>query len=63
MGQVLDELAGEMFRTFARLEYALKAAGFHKGDGPAEPNWRAFAVEVSELFDNLISRQSHPILG
>ncbi len=27
MTKALDRLAGEMFRTFARFEYALKAAG------------------------------------
>jgi hypothetical protein len=27
----LDDLATELFRTFARFEYSLKAAGFHDG--------------------------------
>lgn len=49
---MLDQLAGEMFRTFARFEYALKAAGFHKGDGAAEPNWRLFAESLSAVFDD-----------
>src|SRR3546814_279769 len=49
----LNRLAGEVFTNFARFEYALKAAGFHKGDGAAEPNWRSFAESVSGLFDNL----------
>jgi len=52
MDNELDRLATDMFRTFARFEYALKATGFHKGDGAAEPNWRAFAETVSGLFDD-----------
>lgn len=52
MPQPLDELATEMFRTFARFEYALKAAGFHNGDGAAEPNWRSFAQSIPAVFDN-----------
>lgn len=47
----LDDLAIEMFRTFARFEYALKASGFHYGDGAAEPNWRSFAESVPDLFN------------
>ena len=43
----LNCLAGELFTMFARFEYALKAAGFHKGDGAAEPNWRSFAESVT----------------
>ena len=50
--RTLDELAHEMFRTFARFEYALKVCGFHKGDGRAEPNWRVFAETVSNNFAN-----------
>lgn len=52
MPQELDHLASDMFRTFARFEYALKAAGFHNGDGNAEPDWRRFAESVALLFDN-----------
>jgi hypothetical protein len=48
----LDDLAHKVFATFARCEYALKAAGFHKGDGIAEPNWQAFARSLSTIFDN-----------
>ncbi len=48
----LEQLATNMFRTFARFEYSLKAAGFHRGNGAAEPDWRAFAVSVSGLFDD-----------
>jgi hypothetical protein len=52
MPQQLDRLATEMFRTFARFEYALKAAGFHNGDGAAEANWRSFAESVPAVFTN-----------
>jgi hypothetical protein len=48
----LDGSAHEVFVTFARCEYALKAAGFHKGDGVAEPNWQDFAASVLIIFDN-----------
>ncbi|WP_287313583.1 hypothetical protein [Mesorhizobium sp.] len=52
MPQPLDELATDMFRTFARFEFALKAAGFHNGDGAAEPNWRSFAQTIPALFNS-----------
>lgn len=52
MDQELNRLATDLFRTFSRFEYALKAAGFHKGDGTAEANWRAFAESVAALFDD-----------
>jgi len=52
MTKALDRLAGEMFRTFARFEYALKAAGFHHRDGDAEPNWRSFAESIRGVFDD-----------
>ncbi len=48
----LDHLAGELFRTFSRFEYALKASGFHKGNGDAEANWRSFAESVTHTFEN-----------
>lgn len=50
--QALHKLAAEFFRVFARAEYALKASGFNRGDGPAEPDWRAFAVAVEEFISN-----------
>lgn len=50
--QALHELAAEFFHVFARAEYALKASGFNRGDGPAEPDWTAFAVAVEELISN-----------
>jgi hypothetical protein len=48
----LNELSQEVFRTFARCEYALKAAGFHCGDGDANVNWRNFAVSIEHAFAN-----------
>lgn len=56
MEEELHRLAAEMFRTFARFEYALKAAGFHNGDGAAEPNWRSFAESVPAIFDDVEDR-------
>lgn len=42
----LHDLAFEFFKVFSRFEYALKAAGFHKGEGPAEANWDNFATAI-----------------
>jgi hypothetical protein len=47
----LDRLARELFTTFARFENALKASGFHCGDGDANPDWTAFARSVDGIFD------------
>ena len=52
MEDKLGRLATDLFRTFARIEYALKATGFHMGDGDAEANWRDFALSVAALFDD-----------
>lgn len=46
--QYFNQLANEMFKVFSRTEYSLKAAGFHKGDGDAEADWRQFALAVEE---------------
>lgn len=46
----LDRLATELFRTFARAEYALKAAGWNSGEGDARANWTAFAKSVDAWF-------------
>lgn len=51
-GIELDRLAGKMVQTFSRFEYALKAAGFHTGEGDANSNWRDFALSVPDIFDN-----------
>jgi len=48
----LDQFAVELFQKFARIEYALKAAGFHDGDGNARPNWEKFASSVSGVLEN-----------
>ncbi|WP_207774702.1 hypothetical protein [Sphingosinicella sp. YJ22] len=49
----LDEIAHRMFRQFARMEYALKAAGYLKReDGRAEANWSAFAADIDEGLRN-----------
>lgn len=45
-------MATELFTTFARFEYALKAAGFHCGDGDAKADWTAFAKSIDGLFDD-----------
>lgn len=52
MEEDLYHLAGDFFTTFARFEYALKATGFHNGDGAAEPNWRLFAESIADAFDH-----------
>ena len=48
----LDELAFRLFQLFSRVEYALKASGFHTGEGPAEANWRDFALVIEDLIAN-----------
>ena len=47
MNDTLDCVATTFFRTFARFEYALKATGFHRGEGRTTPNWRKFAESES----------------
>ncbi|MFN5049087.1 hypothetical protein [Roseateles sp.] len=51
----LDQLAGNLFHVFSRTEYALKASGFNNGDGPAEANWRAFALAVEAMIASPVS--------
>ena len=41
----------DFFYLFARFEFALKALGFHKGDGDAQPSWDRFAKVLSERFN------------
>ena len=48
----LDQLAVKLFQKFARIEYALKAAGFHYGEGKAKPNWDKIASSVSGILEN-----------
>jgi hypothetical protein len=45
----LNDLAAKLFREFSRTEYALKAAGYNNGNGPAEVNWRKVALAVEGL--------------
>lgn len=56
--EVLNQLAINLFRKFARFEYALKAAGFHKGEGDAEPDWLRFALSIDQ---ELTSPQSDEV--
>jgi len=44
--------ASEFFFRFARFEYALKAAGYHPGNGVASPDWTKFAKELDGIFEN-----------
>lgn len=52
LGSNLDDLASEFFRVFSRMEYALKATGFHGGDGDAKADWGKFAKQIEHLFVN-----------
>ncbi len=54
----LDQLAGNLFHVFSRTEYTLKASGFNNGNGPAEANWRTFALAVEAV----IAAPSSPAL-
>ena|SRR6185312_9565973 len=48
----LDALSLDVFRTFARCEYALKAAGFRSATrNEVKADWRAFARALGEVFD------------
>lgn len=53
----LDQLAERLFLVFSRTEYALKASGFNNGDGPAEVNWRNFAIAVENLIQDPSSKE------
>jgi hypothetical protein len=46
-----EKLILEFFLLFSKLEYALKMAGFNKGNGNAEANWNAFAESISDKFN------------
>jgi len=49
---VPPELAWEFLGVFARSEYALKAAGFARGDDKrVDADWDAFAKEIANSFD------------
>ena len=55
MYEQLNELAQEMFVTFARFEFALKAATYRNSDGPVQADWTTFAQSepVCSLIDEL----------
>jgi hypothetical protein len=47
----LDELAKKFFHLFCRVEYAQNVAGFNNGNGPAEANWRNFALAIEAIIE------------
>lgn len=50
----LHKLAGDFFRLFSRLEYALKANGYLiPNRRNAEADWARFAVEIHDAFNSL----------
>lgn len=51
-GVTLNELGFKMFQTFARMEYALKAAGYHQGDGDAKANWDRLGQECDDALNS-----------
>ena len=53
-----DELRVQLFRTVARMEYALKAAGYHRGDGEARADWDRLGREC----DHFLTEPSTPAL-
>lgn len=54
----LHQLAGNFFRMFSRMEYALKAAGYLvPNQRNAETDWSRFAVTVHERFANIGTEQ------
>src|SRR3989344_3131329 len=63
MGSEADELSLRMFRTFARFEYALKAVGFHSGDGKAEANWTKFGNAFPDVLNDPISDELKEAVG
>ncbi|MYH31831.1 MAG: hypothetical protein F4137_24010 [Acidobacteria bacterium] len=56
MHEALDRLATDLFRMFARFEYALKAAGFYQRatprDDAAKPDWTQFAQSVRDVLNH-----------
>lgn len=49
----LDQLSFKLFETFARCEYALKAAEFRTGNhNRVEADWTRFAGEVADALEN-----------
>lgn len=55
----LDEIAHRMFRQFARIEYALKAAEYLKRDtGRAEADWLSFARDIDVDLRDLMANDA-----
>lgn len=49
MPDEMEKLGFTLFKEFARLEYSLKRAGFHGGNGEkATANWDTFAVAIRD---------------
>lgn len=48
----LNRLASELFRTFSRMEYSLKATGFFCGGSEAKADWRRFASSIEAKLSN-----------
>ncbi|MDD1795733.1 hypothetical protein LRP50_21670 [Enterovibrio sp. ZSDZ42] len=46
----LDRLSFDFFKLFSRMEYALKAASFHRGEGTAPPDWTKFSQDIDAKF-------------
>lgn len=46
----LDTLSFDFFKFFSRIEYSLKAASFHTGEGNANPDWTTFAQDIDSKF-------------
>lgn len=53
-GNELDALSMDLFRTFARCEYALKAAGFYVGRNDVKADWRTFANSIGNALDDAL---------
>lgn len=54
----LHKLAGEFFRMFSRMEYALKATGYLvPSQRNAEADWTKFAIDIHENFANIATEQ------
>ncbi|WP_281955711.1 hypothetical protein [Pseudophaeobacter arcticus] len=51
--QEMSDLASDLFRTFAQVEYCLKVTGYCVAGrgGAANPDWTRFALEMPPLLD------------
>jgi hypothetical protein len=48
--EVIRQLSLELFETFSRMEYALKAARYWKRQNKAEANWDSFVSAIKDSF-------------